>query len=158
MATLPRQTCAEVVATVRQYLAAGSDSNAGSREAIYLNAAVETASGPRHLVFGLSLKDGSPLSGWPIDVMEVLARQGQSFVARDQNQRGALAILGGNLYVPFGGHFGDCGQYRGFVVGISLSDPRTINSWATRARGGGIWAPGGITTDGTSPAPKRLAR
>ena len=56
----------------------------------------------------------------------------------------------GNLYVPFGGHFGDCGQYRGFVVGISLSDPRTIKSWATRARGGGIWAPGGISTDGTS--------
>jgi hypothetical protein len=61
-----------------------------------------------------------------------------------------LAILAGNLYVPFGGHFGDCGQYRGFVVGISLSDPRTIKSWATRARGGGIWAPGGISTDGTS--------
>ena len=121
-----------------------------SREAIYLDAAVETASGPRHLVFALSLKDGTPLSGWPIDVMEALASQGQTFVARDQNQRGALAILAGNLYVAFGGHFGDCGQYRGFVLGISLSDPRIIRSWATRARGGGIWAPGGISTDGTS--------
>jgi hypothetical protein len=121
-----------------------------SREAIYLDAAVETASGPRHLVFALSLKDGTPLSGWPIDVMEVLAREGQTFVSRDQNQRGALAILAGNLYVPFGGHFGDCGQYRGVVVGISLSDPRAIKSWATRARGGGIWAPGGISTDGRS--------
>ena len=121
-----------------------------STEAIYLNAAVETSSGPRHLVFALSLKDGTPLPGWPIDIVEALARQGQTFVARDQNQRGALAILARNLYVPFGGHFGDCGQYRGFVVGISLSDPRTIKSWATRARGGGIWAPGGISTDGTS--------
>src|SRR4051812_45674752 len=46
----------------------------------------------------------------------------------------SMAILGGNLYVPFGGHFGDCGQYRGFVVSISLSDPRTIKSWATPAR------------------------
>jgi len=52
--------------------------------------------------------------------------------------------------VPFRGHFGDCGQYRGFVLGISLSDPRTIRSWAARARGGGIWAPGGVSTDGTS--------
>ena len=121
-----------------------------STEAIYLNAGVETSSGPRHLVFALSLKDGTPLPGWPIDIVEALARQGQTFVARDQNQRGALAILARNLYVPFGGHFGDCGQYRGFVVGISLSDPRTIKSWATRARGGGIWAPGGISTDGTS--------
>jgi hypothetical protein len=91
-----------------------------STEAIYLNAAVEGPSGPRHLVFALSLKDGTPLPGWPIDIMEALASQGQSFVARDQNQRGALAIRGGNLYVPFGGHFGDCGQYRGFVVGISF--------------------------------------
>jgi outer membrane protein assembly factor BamB len=121
-----------------------------STEAIYLNAAVEGPSGPRHLVFALSLKDGTPLPGWPIDVMEALASQGQTFVARDQNQRGALAILAGNLYVAFGGHFGDCGQYRGFVVGISLSGPRNIRSWATRAAGGGIWAPGGISTDGTS--------
>src|SRR6202040_3761431 len=83
-------------------------------------------------------------------MVEALASQSQTFVARDQNQRAALAILAGNLYVAFGGHFGDCGQYHGFVVGISLSDPRTIKSWATRARGGGIWAPGGISTDGTS--------
>jgi hypothetical protein len=66
-----------------------------STEAIYLNAAVEGASGPRHLVFALLLKDGTPLPGWPIDIMEALAREGQTFVARDQNQRGALAILGG---------------------------------------------------------------
>jgi outer membrane protein assembly factor BamB len=121
-----------------------------SGNAIYLDAAVEGPSGPRHLVFALSLKDGGPLPGWPVDVMDVLARWSQKFVARDQNQRGALAILAGSLYVPFGGHFGDCGQYQGFVVGISLSDPRTIRSWATRARGGGIWAPGGISSDGKS--------
>jgi outer membrane protein assembly factor BamB len=121
-----------------------------AREAIYLDAAVESASGPRHLVFAVSVTDGTPLPGWPIDVMETLGREGQNFGARDQNQRGALAILAGNLYVPFRGHFGDCGQYRGFVLGISLSDPRTIRSWAARARGGGIWAPGGVSTDGTS--------
>jgi hypothetical protein len=51
---------------------------------------------------------------------------------------------------PFGGHFGDCGQYHGIAVSISLSDPRTLRSWATRARGGGIWAPGGISSDGKS--------
>jgi hypothetical protein len=52
--------------------------------------------------------------------------------------------------VPFGGHFGDCGEYHGWVVGISLDDPNTTMSWATRARGGGIWAPAGISSDGTS--------
>jgi hypothetical protein len=119
-----------------------------STEAVYLNAAVDGPSGPRHLVFALSLKDGSLLPGRPVDVADAL--EGEHFVPRDQNQRGALAILAGTLYVPFGGHYGDCGQYHGFVVGISLSEPRTVRSWATRGRGGGIWAPGGISTDGES--------
>src|SRR5205807_10427679 len=57
----------------------------GSREAMYLDAAVEGGSGPRHLVFALSLKDGTPLPEWPIDIMEALAREGQACVARDQN-------------------------------------------------------------------------
>jgi len=121
-----------------------------SSETLYLDAAVEASAGPRHLVFALSLKDGSLLPGWPVDVMDGLATAKQNFVARDQNQRGALALLAGTLYVPFGGHFGDCGQYHGIVAGIPVSDPHTIRSWATRARGGGIWAPGGISTDGKS--------
>lgn len=78
-------------------------------QAIYLDAAVEGTSGPRHLVFGLSLRDGSPLPGWPIDVADALGRQHQAFESRNQNQRGAVAIVEGTLYVPFGGHFGDCG-------------------------------------------------
>jgi outer membrane protein assembly factor BamB len=97
-----------------------------STEAIYLDAAVGGPSGPRHLVFALSLKDGSLLPGWPVDVGDALEGEQKNFMPRDQNQRGALAILGGTLYVPFGGHFGDCGQYHGFVVGISLSEPRTV--------------------------------
>ncbi len=121
-----------------------------SRESVYLDAAVETASGPRHLVFGLSLKDGASLSGWPLDVAEALGKQQREFIPRDQNQRGALAILDGTVYVPFGGHFGDCGNYRGTVVGISLADPQRVMSFVTRARGGGIWAPGGIASDSKS--------
>jgi hypothetical protein len=31
------------------------------------------------------------------------------------------------------------------VVGISLHDPKRLIAWSTRSRGGGIWAPGGIT-------------
>ncbi len=119
-------------------------------EALYLDAMVESASGPRHRIFALSLKDGAMLPAWPIDVTQALEARRQSFNARDQNQRGALSILDGMLYVPFGGHFGDCGQYHGWVLGVSLNDPQKIASWATRGRGGGIWAPGGISSDGRS--------
>jgi hypothetical protein len=117
--------------------------------ALYLDAMID-ASGPRHRVFALSLKDGSVLPGWPVDVTDGLKAQGQSFNARNQNQRSALSILDGTLYVPFGGHFGDCGQYYGLVLGVSLKHPQKIASWATRGRGGGIWAPGGISSDGKS--------
>jgi outer membrane protein assembly factor BamB len=118
--------------------------------AIYLDAMVGGLAGLRHLIFGLSLKDGSVLPGWPVDVAEALKAKGETFISRDQNERGALTIIDGMLYVPFGGHFGDCGHYHGFIFGISIKDPGAVESWATRARGGGIWAPGGISTDGKS--------
>ena len=117
-------------------------------QAVYLDAMVGDASGAHHRVFALSLKDGAPLPGWPIDIAEALAARGQHFNTRYQNQRGALAILDGRVYVPYGGHYGDCGDYHGWILGISLRDPRDIVSWSTRGRGGGIWAPGGISSDG----------
>jgi hypothetical protein len=90
------------------------------------------------------------MPGWPIDVTDALRSVNQSFNSRDQNQRGALTVLGGMLYVPFGGHYGDCGDYHGWVVGVSLQEPRRVAAWSTRARGGGIWAPGGISVAGQS--------
>ena len=119
-------------------------------QVVYLAAMVGDADGAHHRVFALSLKDGSPLPGWRVDVAEALAAKGQRFDTRAQNQRGALTILDGRVFVPYGGHFGDCGDYRGWVVGVRLGDPRDIVTWSTRGRGGGIWAPGGISSDGRS--------
>jgi outer membrane protein assembly factor BamB len=121
-----------------------------STQAIYLDAAVYDSSGPHHRIFALTLKDGSLLPGWPVDVANALGGGYPAFNPKTQNQRGALTILDRTLYVPFGGQYGDCDEYHGWVVGISLDDPRGVMSWATRAHGGGIWAPGGISSDGTS--------
>jgi len=41
-------------------------------QAIYFDAAVRRANGPRHEVFALSIKDGSVLPGWPIDIADAL--------------------------------------------------------------------------------------
>ncbi len=120
------------------------------RRAVYLDAFVDGAGGPRHLVFGLSLEDGSVLPGWPVDVAEALGKLGLRFNSPDQNQRGALTIAGDRLYLPYGGHFGDCGEYHGWVIGVSLHEPKDVAAWETRAVGGGIWAPGGIAYDGRS--------
>ena len=77
-------------------------------QAIYAVAMIADPAGPHHRVFALSLKDGSLLPGWPVDVADALAARGERFVARDQNQRGALAILDDRVYIPYGGHYGDC--------------------------------------------------
>ena len=57
----------------------------GSRpdnHALYLAAMVGDPAGAHHGVFALSLKDGSPLQGWPVDVAEALAAKGQRFNTR----------------------------------------------------------------------------
>jgi polyvinyl alcohol dehydrogenase (cytochrome) len=67
-------------------------------------------------------------------------------------QRGALSLRNGVVYVPFGGRFGDCGNYHGQVIGASASDASApLLVYTTPARRAGMWAPGGvaITDDGT---------
>jgi hypothetical protein len=84
-----------------------------------------------------------------VDVSSVGTRS-VGFDAAIQNQRGALALQGGVVYAPYGGHAGDCEDYHGWVVGVRLGDPSALIGWATRAARGGIWAPGGVASDGTS--------
>ncbi|MBV8525573.1 MAG: PQQ-binding-like beta-propeller repeat protein [Acetobacteraceae bacterium] len=118
--------------------------------ALYLDAMVDQHGSPHHLVFGIRLSDGAMLPGWPVDVEAALRDKGIRFSAAVQNQRGALALSGGRLYVPYGGHWGDCGDYHGMVAGFQLDPPGALGAWMTRAPKGGVWAPGGIASDGRS--------
>ena len=63
-------------------------------------------------------------------------------------QRGALAISGDHVYVPYGGLFGDCGPYHGTVVGVSLdgSGPQLAYRVPSE-REAGIWGPSGVAVD-----------
>jgi hypothetical protein len=56
--------------------------------------------------------------------------------------------MGNILYVAYGGHYGDCAGYHGWVVGVSIAKPETVKAWCTQAKGGGIWGVGGIANDG----------
>ena len=63
-------------------------------------------------------------------------------------QRGALALTGGRVYVPFGGLFGDCGDYHGWVVGASADGSGPLLDFRVpTGREGGIWAPAGPVVD-----------
>ena len=72
------------------------------------------------------------------------------FTSNVQNERGGLAIANGILYTPFSGLAGDCGTYRGWVVGIPINNPSGVMAWATSAIGGGIWGHSGVASDGTN--------
>ena len=62
-----------------------------------------------------------------------------------QNQRTALTLLDGIVFLGFGGHAGDCGRYHGVVLGIATAPPHLAAVWRTRGEKGGVWAPGGIS-------------
>jgi hypothetical protein len=112
---------------------------------LFLNA---MSTGGKHQIYALSVDDGKVKAGWPVDVSTLKAGS-LAFNSPAHNQRGALGIVNGVVYVPYGGHYGDCGDYHGWVVGVPVNDPKAPLAWATRGSAGGIWAPSGIASDGT---------
>jgi outer membrane protein assembly factor BamB len=61
-----------------------------------------------------------------------------------EQQRPALTLLDGRIYVEFGGLNGDCGQYHGYVVDLPVSGDGALVTYQVPAqREGGIWGTGG---------------
>jgi len=120
---------------------------------IYVAGAVGTTSITGHQIHALSLDDGSDVTsgGWPVDVT-TLAAGSTSFASMVayQNQRAALTLVNGILYVAYGGHSGDCGEYHGWVIAVDTADATKTGAWATQGDGEAVWAPGGLPSDGSS--------
>src|SRR5258708_9352051 len=87
----------------------------------------------KHFVYSLNVDTGVTNPNWPVDLNVSVP----GFTSNVQNERGGLAIVNGILYVPFSGLAGDCGTYRGLVVGIPINNPSGVMAWATGAIGGG---------------------
>lgn len=112
---------------------------------------VVTGNNP-HTVHALSVDTGAEVTtgGWPVTLsLSTVAYQDAGFNSANQNQRGALLLLGNTLYIPFGGEDGDGGNYRGWVVAIDITNPTNMGAWATLSPQSGIWASGGLASDGT---------
>ena len=99
--------------------------------------------GYHHVLYALSLIDGSVAWQQEIDPA--------GSTPQVQQLRGALAIGSGFVYVPFGGLFGDCGVYRGYVVAVPLGGGQARVFAVPAGRGASIWAPQGasIGSDGS---------
>jgi outer membrane protein assembly factor BamB len=102
--------------------------------------------GPNNLIFSLNGDTGATNPGWPVNVNTAVP----GFSSSIQSQRAALGIMGGVVYVPYGGYFGDAGSYRGRLVGVPMNNPASVTGWATTATKSGVWGPGGVANDGTN--------
>ena len=114
---------------------------------LFLDAETTPSAGVfRHMIYSLNVDTGAINAGWPVDVNAAVS----GFDSSVQSQRAALAVVGNILYVPYGGRFGDCGSYRGRVIGVQINNPASVMSFATTSTRAGIWGPGGIASDGTN--------
>jgi outer membrane protein assembly factor BamB len=96
--------------------------------------------GYRHVLFGLRLHGGKVRLKRNIDA--------PGSDPRVHQQRSALSVANGRVYVPFGGLAGDCGDYHGRVVSVKAhGKPRKRTFTVGVHREGAIWAPSGAAID-----------
>jgi outer membrane protein assembly factor BamB len=102
--------------------------------------AVAEVTGPHHVLFALDADSGAVIWSRDVDL--------PGHDPTTHQQRPALAVANGYVYVGFGGLAGDCGQYKGKVVGVPTSDQgATISYVVPVAREGAVWATGGPAID-----------
>jgi outer membrane protein assembly factor BamB len=103
--------------------------------------AVAETSGPKHELVALDLASGQVRQRRSADP------PGMKSPAAHQ-QRAALALEGGIVYIAYGGLFGDCGDYHGMVVGARTDGQGSLIVYQVpTTREAGIWAPPGPVID-----------
>jgi outer membrane protein assembly factor BamB len=106
-------------------------------------------------VFGLDLNNGTIVFRKSIP-----ANIGTGFDWKIQQERGALALANGYVYVPFGGRAGDCFDsspghtndipYWGWVVGVPTDGVSQLKVYETPSGAESVWAAGGVVVDDSS--------
>jgi outer membrane protein assembly factor BamB len=94
----------------------------------------------RHELFALRGTTGEVLWHRPIDPpgMDPLTQQ----------LRSALTLANGRVYIAYGGLFGDCGDYHGWVAAVAADGTGPLFDYQLpTANAGGIWAPSGPSVD-----------
>jgi outer membrane protein assembly factor BamB len=96
--------------------------------------------GPAHILVGVDVKTGQLKVRRPVDIPGIDRRAYQ--------QRGALALEAGRVYVPYGGLDGDCSNYRGLLVAAPTSGKGALLHYQIPTpREGGIWETPGLVID-----------
>jgi outer membrane protein assembly factor BamB len=104
---------------------------------------VTETTGARHTLVALRASTGAVRWRRSLDVLANRDR-------RAEQQRGALAVANGRVYVPFGGLWGDCGNYVGHVTATPVTGRGSTTRYVVPTRReGGIWAPSGVAVSAT---------
>jgi len=99
-----------------------------------------TGNPPTHRLYAISATTGAVSFSHSLDLPGADQRVMQ--------QRAALTAVRGRIYVPFGGLLGDCGNYKGRVIGYRWTGKGSAVSYTVpTAREAGIWAPPGPVAD-----------
>jgi outer membrane protein assembly factor BamB len=102
--------------------------------------ALAETTGGQHTLYGINAATGA------IEVkVDAQPRVGTGIATQ---QRSALTVSNGRVYISYGGLFGDCGDYIGSVVSTTTGGTAPISYAIPTSREGGMWAPGGAVLDG----------
>jgi outer membrane protein assembly factor BamB len=102
--------------------------------------AVAEVSGPAHLLVGVDVRSGQ--------VRVRRSADPPGIDPRPHQQRAALALSQGKVYVAYGGLFGDCGDYHGRVVASRTDGGGPLEAYQVPTRReAGIWAASGPAVD-----------
>jgi hypothetical protein len=102
--------------------------------------AVAEVSGPAHILVGVDVNTGQ--------VKLRLSADTPGMEPRPQQQRSALLLSQGIVYIAYGSLAGDCGNYHGWVVGLRTDGQGSMRVYQVpTTRQGGIWAPAGPAVD-----------
>ena len=99
----------------------------------------------------LSLTNGAEYSGGPVTITGTYS--GTTFDPALNNQRPALALVNGIIYIAWSSHC-DNGGYHGYLMGYNATTLAQTAAWASTNSGGwgaGIWQGGqGVTVDASN--------
>jgi len=98
---------------------------------------VTETTGSRHTLHALNWRNGHGRWHRNLDVLSNRDRHAEQ-------ERGAVLVAHGRVYVAFGGRAGDCGNYVGYVVGVPTDGTGSTHHYAVPTpREAGMWAPPG---------------
>jgi outer membrane protein assembly factor BamB len=96
----------------------------------------------RHWLVAISLTTSHEL--WHRGIDPAHGNNAKDYYIAAEQQRPAITLTGGRLYVEFGGLDGDCGQYHGYVVDVPETGHGAQQTYEVpSAREGAIWGTGG---------------